>query len=123
MVLEFGDIDLARLLLKREKARKEAGIAGVDGHFIRLYWQQMLQVTLRLQRPRCLKPRMADESDNSGLPSMALVYDMGELQHARDVRHACLACDCSQLPQRPPVPQQLAPHCMRSSSFSGAMGG
>ena len=44
MVLEFGDIDLARLLLKREKARKEAGTTGVDGHFIRLYWQQMLQV-------------------------------------------------------------------------------
>lgn len=44
MVLEFGDIDLARLLLKREKGRKEAGLVGVDGHFIRLYWQQMLQV-------------------------------------------------------------------------------
>ena len=45
MVLEFGDIDLARLLHKRDKARKEAGSTGVDGHFIRLYWQQMLQVS------------------------------------------------------------------------------
>ena len=52
MVLEFGDIDLARLLLKREKARKEAGTTGVDGHFIRLYWQQMLQVSCGY-RPLC----------------------------------------------------------------------
>ena len=45
MVLEYGDIDLARLLAKHEQARKEGG-GGVeiDENFIRLYWQQMLQV-------------------------------------------------------------------------------
>lgn len=43
MVLEYGDIDLARLLAKHEKARKEGG-EDLDENFIRLYWQQMLQV-------------------------------------------------------------------------------
>lgn len=64
MVLEYGDIDLARLLHNHEEARKalaagisaEAGAADapatsagggceqVDENFIRLWWQQMLQV-------------------------------------------------------------------------------
>lgn len=45
MVLEYGDIDLARLLAKHEQARKEGGGGGeIDENFIRLYWQQMLQV-------------------------------------------------------------------------------
>lgn len=61
MVLEYGDIDLARLLHSHEEARKrnsaapadaEAAGAGaglgpspgeIDANFIRLYWQQMLQ--------------------------------------------------------------------------------
>ena len=47
MVLEYGDIDLARLLAKHEQARKEGGGGGeIDENFIRLYWQQMLQVGL-----------------------------------------------------------------------------
>lgn len=46
MVLEYGDIDLARLLAKHEQARREGGGADdLDENFIRLYWQQMLQVT------------------------------------------------------------------------------
>ena len=45
MVLECGDIDLARLLVKHEQARREGGGADdIDENFIRLYWQQMLQV-------------------------------------------------------------------------------
>lgn len=45
MVLEYGDIDLARLLAKHEQARREGGSADeLDENFIRLYWQQMLQV-------------------------------------------------------------------------------
>lgn len=45
MVLEYGDIDLARLLAKHEQARREsAGRDVLDENFIRLYWQQMLQV-------------------------------------------------------------------------------
>ncbi len=45
MVLEYGDIDLARLLAKHEQARREGGGADeLDENFIRLYWQQMLQV-------------------------------------------------------------------------------
>lgn len=46
MVLEYGDIDLARLLAKHEQARREGGSAeDLDENFIRLYWQQMLQVS------------------------------------------------------------------------------
>jgi serine/threonine-protein kinase TTK/MPS1 len=51
MVQEYGEIDLARLLAKHDAARREAagqaGRAGrdaLDENFIRLYWQQMLQV-------------------------------------------------------------------------------
>lgn len=44
MVLEYGDIDLARLLSKQEAARRAAGNTQPDENFIRLYWQQMLQV-------------------------------------------------------------------------------
>ena len=46
MVLEYGDIDLARLLAKHERARREGGPNDLDENFIRLYWQQMLKVPL-----------------------------------------------------------------------------
>ena len=52
MVLEYGDIDLARLLAKHEQARREGGGADdLDENFIRLYWQQMLQVVCCKQHP------------------------------------------------------------------------
>ena len=44
MVLEYGDIDLARLLAKQESASRSTAGAQPDENFIRLYWQQMLQV-------------------------------------------------------------------------------
>lgn len=67
MVLEYGDIDLARLLQNHEEARRRqhssggggaaasggggssssgnaSGSGEIDENFIRLYWQQMLQV-------------------------------------------------------------------------------
>lgn len=46
MVQEYGEIDLARLLAKHDAARREAGNLrdNIDENFIRLYWQQMLQV-------------------------------------------------------------------------------
>lgn len=44
MVLEYGDIDLARLLTKQEAQRKAVPGSEPDENFIRLYWQQMLQV-------------------------------------------------------------------------------
>jgi hypothetical protein len=47
MVLEYGDIDLARLLARHEAARAERGAGGPDENFIRLYWQQMLQARRR----------------------------------------------------------------------------
>jgi anaerobic selenocysteine-containing dehydrogenase len=49
MVQEYGEIDLARLLAKHEASRKEAGAQRdkLDENFIRLYWQQMLQVSSR----------------------------------------------------------------------------
>ena len=43
MVLEYGDIDLARLLQRHEAAQREGGSTELDENFIRLYWQQMLQ--------------------------------------------------------------------------------
>lgn len=58
MVLEYGDIDLARLLQKQETARKERGTSSpdlpntVDENFIRLYWQQMLQAVDTIHRER-----------------------------------------------------------------------
>lgn len=45
MVLEYGDIDLARLLARHEAAQREGGATELDENFIRLYWQQMLQVS------------------------------------------------------------------------------
>ena len=55
MVLEYGDIDLARLLARHEAAQREAGAAELDENFIRLYWQQMLQVpTPFLLPPACM---------------------------------------------------------------------
>ena len=44
VLLEYGDTDLARLLHRQEKARKERGESGyLDENFIRLYWEQMLR--------------------------------------------------------------------------------
>ena len=50
MILEYGEVDLARLLQRREKAREERerreraeGHRFVDLNFIRLHWQQMLE--------------------------------------------------------------------------------
>lgn len=54
MVQEYGEIDLARLLAKHDAVRRAAasnsgGSGGLlpdtlDENFVRLYWQQMLQV-------------------------------------------------------------------------------
>lgn len=55
MVLEYGDIDLARLLAKHEKTCKEGGSRELDENFIRLYWQQMLQV-LATSSPMYIRP-------------------------------------------------------------------
>ena len=65
MVLEYGDIDLARLLAKHEQARREGGGADeLDENFIRLYWQQMLQVC-------------------NNLSLLAVVDFLGEMQSCR----------------------------------------
>lgn len=48
MVLEYGDIDLARLIARHEKRRRLEGAVDLDENFIRLYWQQMLQVRVLL---------------------------------------------------------------------------
>jgi serine/threonine-protein kinase TTK/MPS1 len=59
MVLECGDIDLARLLQRHEKNRRDRAAAlqssltlGVDENFIRLYWEQMLQAVDIIHRQR-----------------------------------------------------------------------
>lgn len=54
VVLEYGDIDLARLLAKQEAARRATPGAQPDENFIRLFWQQMLQVCM-LTSPSQLK--------------------------------------------------------------------
>ncbi len=46
MVMEYGDIDLARLLARHEAAQRERGALEPDENFIRLYWQQMLQARM-----------------------------------------------------------------------------
>ena len=44
MVLEYGEVDLARLLQRREKVRSAEGQGDkIDLNFIRLHWQQMLE--------------------------------------------------------------------------------
>ena len=43
MVLEYGEVDLARLLQRRERARTAEGQNKIDLNFIRLHWQQMLE--------------------------------------------------------------------------------
>eukprot|EP00798_Chlamydomonas_sp_ICE-L_P023347 gene23347-30598_t len=61
MVLEYGDIDLARLLHNHEESRKSRaeGASGagpdsgsMDENFVRLYWQQMLQAVQGIHEMR-----------------------------------------------------------------------
>ncbi|KAK2075783.1 hypothetical protein QBZ16_001524 [Prototheca wickerhamii] len=54
MVLECGEIDLARLLQKREAARREQGqpVSSLDENFIRLYWEQMLTAVHTIHEKR-----------------------------------------------------------------------
>ncbi|BDA45731.1 probable dual specificity protein kinase Ttk at C-terminar half [Coccomyxa sp. Obi] len=52
MVLEYGDIDLARLLARHEAHRREGGATELDENFIRLYWQQMLQAVHTIHEAR-----------------------------------------------------------------------
>lgn len=70
MVQEYGEIDLARLLAKHDAARRAAAGSeaapgtllqhNLDENFIRLYWQQMLQVrrglTMHITRPAVQRP-------------------------------------------------------------------
>lgn len=65
MVQEYGEIDLARLLTKHDAARRATAGSdaahgallkdNLDENFIRLYWQQMLQVCAAGHQhgPRC----------------------------------------------------------------------
>ena len=57
VVLEYGDIDLARLLAKQQKAAAAANQASgrpaaPDGVFIRLYWRQMLDAVATIHAAR-----------------------------------------------------------------------
>lgn len=55
VILEYGEIDLARLLAKQEAKRREGPGALLRENFIRLYWQQMLEVRSQPSpwRPLC----------------------------------------------------------------------
>lgn len=73
MVLEYGDIDLARLLAKHEQARREGGGADeLDENFIRLYWQQMLQVCDNLCLLPCFVVRCSP-ADSAGSSNLRLL--------------------------------------------------
>jgi len=63
MVLECGDIDLAKLLQRHEATRRERlvestgkqgtdGMVDVDENFTRLYWEQMLHAVDTIHRER-----------------------------------------------------------------------
>ncbi|KAI8113435.1 hypothetical protein M9435_003437 [Picochlorum sp. BPE23] len=60
MVLECGDIDLAKLLQRHEAARQErrsitggsSHAAEVDENFVRMYWEQMLHAVDTIHRER-----------------------------------------------------------------------
>jgi serine/threonine-protein kinase TTK/MPS1 len=57
MVLEYGDIDLARLLQRHDATRAEQGGSravggGADENFIRLYWEQMLRAVETIHAER-----------------------------------------------------------------------
>ncbi|KAK9842292.1 hypothetical protein WJX81_004955 [Elliptochloris bilobata] len=52
MVMEYGDIDLARLLARHEAAQRVRGALEPDENFIRLYWQQMLQAVHTIHEAR-----------------------------------------------------------------------
>jgi len=51
LVLEFGEIDLATMLTRKEKLRA-SGQEELDENFIRLYWQQMLQAVATIHEER-----------------------------------------------------------------------
>lgn len=44
VVLEYGEVDLARLLQRKEAERNNRPGGRPDENFIRHHWQQMLQV-------------------------------------------------------------------------------
>ena len=51
MVLEFGEIDLAHMLAKREKQRESHGGA-IDDNFLRLYFEQMVEAVNTIHEER-----------------------------------------------------------------------
>lgn len=52
VLLEYGEIDLASLLARREKTRQVRGESGVDENFIRMNWQQMLEAVATIHDER-----------------------------------------------------------------------
>jgi hypothetical protein len=58
MILEYGEIDLARILQKRFKARNGALPDDMEWSFIRMYWGQMLQVRTQAEQPLSNAPRL-----------------------------------------------------------------
>ena len=52
MVLEFGEIDLAHMLAKREKQRENNGGGGIDDNFLRLYFEQMVEAVNTIHEER-----------------------------------------------------------------------
>ena len=53
VVLEFGEIDLAKMLNKRERQRAESGHSQlVDDNFMRLYFEQMVEAVKTIHEAR-----------------------------------------------------------------------
>jgi serine/threonine-protein kinase TTK/MPS1 len=51
LVLEYGEIDLATMLSRKQKLRA-SGEEELDENFVRLYWQQMLQAVATIHNER-----------------------------------------------------------------------
>lgn len=129
MVQEYGEIDLARLLAKHDAARRAAagqasrGCANstpqeLDENFIRLYWQQMLQVggSAKSTGPRGGGCALSDAAWRRGASG---------LQHCLTTTHPLSACPpClpgppHQPPPSPPPPRTHQPALTLPQAVSG----
>ena len=68
MVLEFGEIDLAHMLAKREKQRQSHG-GVIDDNFLRLYFEQMVEAVNTIHEERIVHSDLKPPTFCSRAPS------------------------------------------------------
>ena len=78
MVLECGEIDLAKLLTRHEKARAAQNGTGPDENFLRLYFQQMVEAVRTIHNERIvhsdLKPANFLCVEGEGVTRIQFMY-------------------------------------------------